>query len=175
MLNDFVFPQSSESKEWLPKEECKPAEPFPKAEEGVRAVRAAVLLLSAGVLGAVLGLGAVCVEKCVLFARVAPVAPVVRGTAGSLMLHVCLAKEGQSCPQHWTAVLEHSHTGMLGIFKEAKWQQTFKVQGIPQVSDEHPVSIFLFVYVRTFHAKCCVLKCTQIHDSKPDLSDIIAY
>lgn len=138
-------------------------------------MRAAVLLLSAGMLGAVLGLDAVCMERCVLFAGAAPVAPVVRGTAGSLMLHGCLAEEGHSCPQHRAAVLEHSHTGTLGVFKEAKGHQTFKVQGIPQVSDEHTVSIYLFGYVCTFHAKCCVLKCTQIHDSKPDLSDILAY
>lgn len=158
VLNDLVFPGSSGSRE-----EGTPAEAFPKAE-GVRAVSAAELLVRAGLLGAG--------EKCVLFARVAPV---VRGTTGSEMIRVCPAEGGQSCPQHWGAVLEHSHTETLGIFKEAKACRTFKVQGIEQLSDEHPVRIFLFGYDCTLLAKCCVLKYMQIQDSKSDLSDIPAY
>lgn len=66
-------------------------------------------------------------------------------TARSVMLHpVGLAEEGQSCPHHQGAVLQHSHTETLGIFNEAKAHQTFKMQVIQQVSDEQPVSVFIF-------------------------------
>lgn len=68
--------------------------------------------------------------------------------------------EGQSCPHHQGAVLQHSLTETLGIFNRTNAHQTFEVQGIQQVSDEQPVSVFFFGYNCVFHAKCCVLKYT---------------
>lgn len=73
---------------------------------------------------------------------------------------VCARPRRDRHPQHRDAVMEHSHTETLGVFNEARAQQTFQLQGIQQVLDEQPVSTSFFGYDCAFHTKCCVLKHT---------------
>lgn len=108
-LNYSVFPYGLESSEWHLKEDIKPDAAFSKAV-GVCVVRE-VVLLCGGLLSAMPGMEPACVMRYVLSAGEKPV---VRVTAVSLMLQRLPAQGGtQSCTQHRTAVLEHSHTEAL--------------------------------------------------------------
>lgn len=100
-LNYSVFPYSSECSMWHLKEVGKPDEAWLKAV-GVRVVRAAGLLCGE-LLGPVVGSEPACVERCVLFEGMPPVA---RGTAVSLVFRRSPThRTKQNCKQHRTAPL----------------------------------------------------------------------